>query len=79
MKDTERKNDLNYTEDTYECSACLWADQCAAAHTCDNFTPTGQDIDQIIENTRLSYREEFLQYADMDADIWDWGYSYRKA
>lgn len=57
----------------------MWADQCAAAHTCDNFTPTGQDIDQMIENTRLSYREEFLQYADMDADVWDWGYSYRKA
>ena len=73
---------MSYKHDTYECSMCLWAEQCSSAETCDSFTPLDEELIEIIptDNTRDAYRAAFLQYADFDGgDFGDWGYSYREA
>lgn len=73
---------LNYKHDTYECSMCLWADQCPDSETCDSFTPLDEELIEIelTDSTRDAYRAAFLQYTDFDSgDFGDWGCSYRKA
>lgn len=44
------------------CKACIWYGQCMTYGECDDFTPYGQDLDNLIEENRSEYHAEWDEY-----------------
>lgn len=44
------------------CKNCLWCDQCGQEFACNNFSPIEENIDEIIEENRYTFREEWNKY-----------------
>lgn len=71
---------MNYKNDTYSCEMCLWAEQCPGEHTCDDYSPLDEFVNDTDEEMKDEYRATFLRYADFDNGTFgDWGYSYFQA
>lgn len=45
--------------------SCLWYDQCECEKVCEDYTPADDmgDLDEMIENGRMTYRAEYFKYA----------------
>ena len=48
-----------------KCEKCLWYGQCHADGDCDDFSPVELDMEQIIEEKRYEFDQEWLEYLDI--------------
>lgn len=48
----------------YTCEDCIWVDDCHSNYTCEYFSPSDENIDDLIEEERFSFREEWNEYIE---------------
>lgn len=50
------------------CDKCLWYEQCQLDEVCEHYTPVdeGEYIDEMIEEGRYEFREEWFDYISQD-------------
>lgn len=48
--------------DRYTCQECIWKDDCESDYSCEHFSPSDEDIDNIIEEDRLFFYDEWNEY-----------------
>lgn len=46
------------------CKQCLYFGKCCADEVCDDYTPTCDDVDEIIKSARLEFHKEWFQYIE---------------
>lgn len=47
-----------------DCKQCLYFDDCDADRVCEDYTPLGDDVDELIESRRAEFHEEWFQYIE---------------
>lgn len=54
------------------CSNCYFGDKCRSPYACDNYSPihefTDDEVDEMIENGRLEFLDEWNQYIEEYSD-----------